>query len=93
MHAKSMCFNAGKFQFATVSESTISYVGNSPPNVAQAPIPQTAQLDYLGVSIDDKLTWCANYKQKISKAKQVNWEYYNISKEQDTSRTASKSIT
>ena len=41
------------------------------PKCDPGPIPQNDHLDYLGVTIDHKLAWSTNSKQKISKAKKA----------------------
>ena len=71
LSVKSMRFNASKCQFTIVSESTIPYIPNSPPKVNGIALEHTNELDYLGVTLDTKLTWHTNTMRKIAKANQA----------------------
>lgn len=71
MEEKSLSFNAAKCHYSTVTESSIPYVINSPPKIRQLPITPTDNQDYLGVTIDPKLTWQVNTDRKVAKAKKA----------------------
>lgn len=71
MEEKCLSFNPAKCRFSIVTESTVPYILNTPPRIGQSPIEYTTNLDYLGVTIDSKLTWQSNNDRKIAKAKKA----------------------
>ena len=71
MDAKSLTVNSDKCHYTTISESTVPYLLTSAPTVGANPVDHSDKLEYLGVTVDMKLTWCANTRLKISKAKQA----------------------
>ena len=66
MSEKSLKLNPAKCYFMTISESTIPYLLTSPPTAGGAALMHTNALEYLGVTLDPKLTWHSNTQKKIA---------------------------
>ena len=68
---KCLSVNSDKCYFMTISESTRPYLPSSQPLVADNPIRKVQDMNYLGVTIDQRLTWSLDSTKKISKAKKA----------------------
>ena len=71
MQAKCLDFSVRKCCQTTISESSIPYLPQDTPYLNGVPVEHRNQLDYLGVTIDSKLTWSSNSHKKVCKAKQA----------------------
>ena len=71
LSTKLLKLSSEKCCYTIISESSVPYHVTSPPTVNGVPVSYTDRLVYLGVMLDPKLSWCANTRQKVSKAKQA----------------------
>ena len=71
MDNKKLHVNSQKCEHILISQSSAPYNPSAPPAIHGTPIPLVNAATYLGVTIDNKLTWSNNTSTKCAKAKRA----------------------